>query len=213
MNEELIATLDKAIVSPDKMTIRQIAEMFLRCRTALSAVGEPVAQQYREAIDNAPAAKETLIPFRHGNIKTGKPESAASVGTLTERIDNVIARLELTDEGDRVDVTLTDAANVLKTCRTILGDLPQDAIDGGWTAAGICAYAKSLEDRLAAPAVDSESAASVGSGERTGVTVDSIKLSCGQCHAPVELGIAHTCAGLTAWKAARAAIAESKGVV
>jgi len=34
--------------------------------------------------------------------------------------------------------------------KRILDGLSQDAIDGGWTAKGICAYAKSLEEQIAA---------------------------------------------------------------
>lgn len=37
------------------------------------------------------------------------------------------------------------AANLIELYEKVLAGLPNDAIDGGWTAAGICAYAKRLE--------------------------------------------------------------------
>jgi hypothetical protein len=42
-----------------------------------------------------------------------------------------------------------DLSAINKACE-ILAGLPQDAIDGGWTARGISAYAKRLEGRLTA---------------------------------------------------------------
>lgn len=70
-----------------------------------------------------------------------------------------MARCALTQEGQGVNQSLTterdgaakgadhiDAQRAeLETLRGVLAGVPQDAIDGGWTAAGISAYAKNLE--------------------------------------------------------------------
>lgn len=53
---------------------------------------------------------------------------------------------QLTDEG----ADALEAANSrIAEFERILDGLPQDAIDGGWTARGISAYAKHLESRVA----------------------------------------------------------------
>lgn len=41
-----------------------------------------------------------------------------------------------------------DEHTELETYRRVLAGLPDGAIDGGWTAAGICSYAKKLEENL-----------------------------------------------------------------
>lgn len=44
---------------------------------------------------------------------------------------------------------LQAAKREIAELKRILDGIPQDAIDGGWTAKGICQYAKSLEDQIA----------------------------------------------------------------
>jgi len=48
------------------------------------------------------------------------------------------------------EITLLHAGDSaeLETYRRVLAGLPDGAIDGGWTAAGICAYAKRLEEQV-----------------------------------------------------------------
>ncbi|WP_036023322.1 hypothetical protein [Paraburkholderia dilworthii] len=47
-------------------------------------------------------------------------------------------------------VVIEQQAAKIAEFERILDGLPQDAIDGGWTARGISAYAKKLEERIAA---------------------------------------------------------------
>jgi hypothetical protein len=49
------------------------------------------------------------------------------------------------DEAREVSQTLREAAYLIER---VIGDLPQDAIDGGWTALGSCKYAKRLETQI-----------------------------------------------------------------
>jgi predicted transcriptional regulator len=73
--QELIARLNKAIVSPDKMTIREIAALFLSCRSALSectgvvAVAAP-AVDYRKALEELVAAVDRVLPKLNGIFAT-----------------------------------------------------------------------------------------------------------------------------------------------
>ncbi|MDQ7981925.1 hypothetical protein QYH69_32395 [Paraburkholderia sp. SARCC-3016] len=63
---------------------------------------------------------------------------------------DLIARLRtdaaIYDNGDDIDSSqpMRDAADLIER---VIGDLPQDAIDGGWTALSISKYAKGLEAR------------------------------------------------------------------
>jgi hypothetical protein len=50
---------------------------------------------------------------------------------------------------ERLTDALESANSRIAEFERILDGLPQDAIDGGWTAKGISAYAKGLEDRIA----------------------------------------------------------------
>lgn len=56
--------------------------------------------------------------------------------------------IDAADLHDEIDLIEQQAARIAEFER-ILDGLPQDAIDGGWTARGISAYAKHLEGRVA----------------------------------------------------------------
>jgi hypothetical protein len=49
------------------------------------------------------------------------------------------------EEAREVSQTLREAADLIAR---VIGDLPQDAIDGGWTALGMSRYAKGLETQI-----------------------------------------------------------------
>ncbi len=71
----------------------------------------------------------------------------------TEIIDTISTRLVETtsEDGGSIEVSASLFLNVLRELqelRHILSGLPQDAIDGGWTAAGISAYTSRLESEL-----------------------------------------------------------------
>jgi hypothetical protein len=68
--------------------------------------------------------------------------------TLTELIRD--ANREITPADRHAILDLIEASNArIAQFERILDGLPQDAIDGGWTARGISAYAKQLEADLA----------------------------------------------------------------
>jgi hypothetical protein len=65
---------------------------------------------------------------------------------LAKRLRNIRCR-ELLTGNDRLDAAtlIEQQAERIAECERILDGLPQDAIDGGWTARGMSAYAKKLE--------------------------------------------------------------------
>jgi hypothetical protein len=61
---------------------------------------------------------------------------------MTSTTNDLTARLQ---SGLFDDADAKAAANLIER---VIGDLPQDAIDGGWTARGISEYAKQLEAKI-----------------------------------------------------------------
>lgn len=82
-----------------------------------------------------------------------KPTDERLEKMALETIDTISTRLAETNSVDGGDIEVRGALFLnllreLQELRRILAGLPQDAIDGGWTAAGISAYAARLESEL-----------------------------------------------------------------
>ena len=84
---------------------------------------------------------------------TELPEDDPNLGGWFIECNNTTCRMTTNIHFGEADRPLREKWNRrarCQRCETVLAGLPQDAIDGGWTAAGICAYAKRLEEQIAA---------------------------------------------------------------